>query len=118
LSDVAILTALRFLGEIAVGAEYREYWKRMSMVFADSGKNASRFFLPHLVHDSKDSALGDASVRSPIHSDRLGARLKELMNTSEAQDLFIQTSKEALAVKMRFYDQFGNIVARLNKISA
>lgn len=101
--DVALLTILRFWGEVLVSAEYSALWPRMAPSF--TAERPSRFYQPHLVHDAKAHPLGSSS--SQTHSDQLGARLWQLLGPAEAQACFRETEERILQVKTGFYDQFA-----------
>lgn len=59
------------------------------------GRNRSRFYHPHLVHDTKTHSLATVSLLSDTHSDRLAARVTDK-----------ETEERALRLKTGFYDQF------------
>lgn len=57
--DTAVLTILRFWGEVLVSVEYGEFWRRMERELAAAGVT-SRFYHPHHQHDGREpsTALG------------------------------------------------------------
>lgn len=105
-ADAQLLTILRFWGEVLVSVEYGELWPRMASRLTDSGKNRSRFYYPHLVHDAKVRPLDAPSVLSATHSDQLGRRLWKLLGPADAQECFKRTERAVLDVKLGFYNQF------------
>jgi len=100
--DVELLTILRFWGEVLVSVEYGELWRRIGPVLGDK----SVFYHPHHVHDAKSRPLAAASPLSLTHSDQLGLRLVQLIDSDEARERFRETEEAVVAVKTAFYDQF------------
>lgn len=70
------------------------------------GENRSLFYYPHYVHDAKARPLAMASPLSSTHSDQLGIRLWQLLDSDEARNAFKAVEKDILALKAGFYDQF------------
>ncbi|MBB5851015.1 hypothetical protein ACFQ05_36965 [Amycolatopsis umgeniensis] len=103
-ADVELLTILRFWGEVLVSVEYGELWRRIGPVLG--GKSV--FYYPHHVHDAKSRPLAAASPLSLTHSDQLGLRLVQLIDSDEARKRFRETEQAVVAVKTAFYDQFTN----------
>lgn len=106
-ADAQLLTILRFWGEVLVSVEYGELWRRMAPRLKKEGENRSRFYYPHHIHDKKVRPLAAASLLSSTHSDQLGVRLWQLLDSDEAEDCFMRVEKDILLLKMRFYDQFA-----------
>lgn len=106
-ADVGLLTILRFWGEVLVSIEYGELWRRMRHALTSGDENRSRFYYPHHVHDAKKRSLATASLPSSTHSDRLGARLRELLVSGEAKSCFMKAEKEILRLRLQFYNQFA-----------
>jgi hypothetical protein len=102
--DVAVLTILRFWGEVLVSVEYGEFWRRMEAAFVDADAR-SRFYHPHHHHDGREP-LSEASASSDTHSGRLGACLAELLPADGAVACFEDTERRVLELRLRFYDQF------------
>lgn len=103
--DTAVLTVLRFWGEVLVSVEYGEFWRRMAGAFAAAGAT-SRFYHPHHHHDGREP-LAAASERSSTHSGRLGACLARLLIQDDAALVqFARVEQAVLATRMCFYDQF------------
>jgi len=102
--DVAVLTILRFWGEVLVSVEYGEFWRRMEVQFQTAAV-ASRFYHPHHHHDGREP-LVLASDASSTHSGRLGACLARLIEANGAAEQFARAERRVLAARMRFYDQF------------
>ena len=103
--DVAVLTILRFWGEVLVSVEYGEFWRRMEGVFSAAGV-ASRFYHPHHHHDGREP-LSEASASSATHSGRLGACLSGLLPADGASACFEETERRVLDLRLRFYGQFS-----------
>lgn len=106
--DAAILTVLRFWGEVLVAEEYHLLWPRMEdRMLTPDGDNLSRFYFPHLVHDAKDRPLSRPSRLAATHSDRLASRLRALLVGEEQRDLFLAAERRILAIREGFYRQFA-----------
>lgn len=105
LSDLKLLTILRFWGEVLVSTEYGEFWKRLSKQFFVDGKIRSRFYYPHYCHDSREP-IKQSSLLSSTHSGRLGSRLQEMLDNEESRNSFLEVEKEILNIKTKFYNQF------------
>ncbi|AXK37067.1 hypothetical protein DVA86_03765 [Streptomyces armeniacus] len=105
-ADLRLLTILRFWGEVLVSVEYERLWPRMEPLLTEDGRNRSRFYYPHLVHDAKAHPLTTVSLLSATHSDRLATRISELLTREESAGRFRETEERALDIKTGFYDQF------------
>ncbi|MER6778768.1 MULTISPECIES: hypothetical protein [unclassified Streptomyces] len=112
-ADLRLLTILRFWGEVLVSVEYGRLWERMAPLLTEEGRNRSRFYFPHHVHDAKTHSLATVSLLSGSHSDRLAARVTELLAQEESTERFRELEERALRLKTRFYDQFLPAVDRL-----
>ena len=106
-SKVELLTILRFWGEVLVSVEYDELWRRLRHTLVEDGENKSVFYYPHLVHDAKSRPIAAASVLSLTHSDQLGVRLSQLLDSAPAREAFKNTEQAILDLKSGFYDQFS-----------
>lgn len=102
--DIAVLTVLRFWGEVLVAVEYGEFWRRMEGRFAAAGV-PSRFYHPHLHHDGREPVTA-ASEGSATHSGRLGACLARLLHADGGVEQFMRAEQRVLDARMHFYDQF------------
>ncbi len=114
-SEVAVVTMLRFWGEVIVSVEYGAYWKRMAKHFDppdQPGDRPSRFYFPHYAHDGSDTleASSVASIYDPeaTHAGRLGGYLKSLLGEPGAAEAFAMVESRILEIRLRFYDQFGS----------
>ncbi|GAA2245481.1 MULTISPECIES: hypothetical protein [Streptomyces] len=106
-ADLRLLTFLRFWGEVLVSVEYEHLWRRMEPVLAgEDGRNRSRFYYPHYVHDAKAHPLTTVSLLSATHSDRLATRISDLLARQGGAEAFRETEERALHLKTAFYDQF------------
>ncbi|MEV0414733.1 hypothetical protein AB0I68_28950 [Streptomyces sp. NPDC050448] len=112
-ADLRLLTVLRFWGEVLVSVEYGRLWERMAPLLTDEGRNRSRFYYPHHVHDAKTRSLATLSLLSGSHSDRLATRVTELLAQEESTDCFKELEERALGLKSSFYDQFLPAVDRV-----
>ncbi len=104
LSDLELMTILRFWGEVLVSVEYGEYWRRMGAQF-QAAQCASRFYHPHHDHDGRDP-LATAGESSSTHSGRLGACLVRLLAEEGDMNRFAATEERVLELRLEFYDQF------------
>ncbi|GAA2060838.1 hypothetical protein GCM10009801_02720 [Streptomyces albiaxialis] len=111
-ADLRLLTILRFWGEILVSVEYERLWQRLEERFTENGRNVSRFYHPHLVHDAKSHPLATVSLLSGTHADRLATRLSEMLTDAAAVAAFKESEERALALKTAYYDQFGPALGR------
>jgi len=102
--DAAVLTILRFWGEVLVSVEYGEFWRRMQARF-DAAGVTSRFYHPHHHHDGCEP-LAAASESSQTHSGRLGSRLVRLLDGEGGHETFERVERRVLDVRLRFYEQF------------
>ena len=102
--DAAVLTILRFWGEVLVSVEYGEFWRRMEERFAAAGVT-SRFYHPHHHHDGREP-LAAASESSRTHSGRLGSSLVRLLDGDGHLEAFERVESRVLDMRLRFYDQF------------
>lgn len=100
--DTALVTILRFWGEVLVAVEYEELWRRIGPLLGDR----STFYLPHKVHDAKVRPLAQASPLASTHSDQLGLRLWQALGSPEEQKVFRATEEAIVDLKAGFYDQF------------
>ncbi|WP_433263438.1 hypothetical protein ACQPZF_32200 [Actinosynnema sp. CS-041913] len=101
--DVALLTVLRFWGEVLVAVEYEELWARIGPVLGER----STFYLPHKVHDAKVRPLAEASPLASTHSDQLGVRLWQALRSAGERECFKHTEEAIANIKTAFYDQFA-----------
>ena len=107
-SAIKTISYIRFAGEVIVAEEYKALWSRISKILSDSGhnpKNISRFFWPHIIHDSR-SSFSSEMKKSKTHSSYLGFFLSRLINSDSDLGLFISAEDVALRLKRLFYDQF------------
>ncbi|RZS43615.1 hypothetical protein EV193_102596 [Herbihabitans rhizosphaerae] len=104
--DVRLVTCLRFWGEILVSVEYEELWRRLESRLVVAGENRSTFYYPHMVHDAKVHPIAAASALSLTHSDQLGTRLSELLDSPAGVQGFRETESAIVELKSGFYDQF------------
>lgn len=84
--DMALLTILRFWGEVLVSVEYGEFWRRMATPFQAAGV-PSPFYHPHWFHDGREP-LATALASSSTHSGQLGACLNRLLASPGAEERF------------------------------
>jgi hypothetical protein len=100
--DTALITILRFWGEVLVSVEYEQLWRRIGPALGER----STFYLPHKVHDAKVRPLAQASPLASTHSDQLGLRLWQTLGSTEEQKVFRSTEEAIVELKAGFYDQF------------
>lgn len=107
-SAIKSITFIRFAGEVLVAEEYKCLWPRIAKVLSDSGSNpkeASRFFWPHIIHDSR-CGFSAEMAKSKTHSSYLGFTLSRLIANDSDLSLFKVAENDALRLKRLFYDQF------------
>lgn len=110
-ADLELVTFLRFWGEVLVSAEYGRMWPRIERRLVVNGENRSLFYYPHYKHDAKTRPLAEASPLSLTHSDQLGVRLSQLVDSPAGRDAFKRVETAVVDLKTRFYDQFLPMVA-------
>lgn len=118
IADALLLTVLRFWGEVLVSVEYGALWPRMEPRLTSNGENRSLFYYPHHVHDAKARPLAMASPLSSTHSDQLGIRLWQLLDSDSATKGFKDVEKGILALKTGFYDQFLPALERAKELAS
>lgn len=107
-SATKTIAFIRFAGEVLVAEEYKCLWPRIAKVLADTGANPkeiSRFFWPHIIHDSRCSFSSEIA-KSKTHSSYLGFALSRLITNDSDLGLFRVAENDALRLKLSFYDQF------------
>ena len=107
---VELIAFLRFWAEILVSVEYSCLWKRISERLAYKNladKPRSEFYYFHLIHDSRNSALGEENLLGGLtHAQELGIHLAELITTPEKAIACMKTIEQAYVLKYKFYNQF------------
>jgi hypothetical protein len=117
LTDLRLVTFLRFWGEVLVSVEYDHVWQRIGPVLTGGGTNRSRFYHLHHVHDAKTRPLPNVSLLAGGHSDRLAARQVELLATADpaaGADAFRRVEQQVFSLKRSFYDQFLPALDRID----
>jgi hypothetical protein len=107
-SSIKTIAFIRFAGEVLVAEEYKALWFRIAKILVDlrhNPKSISRFFWPHIIHDSR-SSFSTEIKKSKTHSSYLGFFLSSLINSDSDLSLFKCAENEAVQLKCLFYDQF------------
>jgi hypothetical protein len=114
LYQISILSTLRLAGEILVAVEYEKFWPHLQRLGLSAekarGKNESKFYFPHMTHDSRSQRLGSdpAPARNHTHADVMTDRLRQRLMLASAVglDACILAARRAQGIKKRFYDQW------------
>jgi hypothetical protein len=108
--DVALLSFLRFWGEVLTAVEYREFQAR---IVKKLGQKISVFYIPHIGHDEKSIEISEAETTGSknSHSDELAAALVEMMPSNRnAKSKALRDASYAIELatrcKINFYKQF------------
>jgi hypothetical protein len=113
-NQIGIIAFVRFWGEVLVAEEYSCFWKRMQNTLAensDNGKPQSQFYWFHMKHDEKKQSLDKRNpLDSRSHSERLAEHLKDLIKSEEDMRYCLRIEEESQKMKLRFYDQFLDIL--------
>ena len=109
-SDLALIAFLRFWAEVLVSVEYECLWPRLSERLAH-GPAAdgvrSEFFYYHMIHDRRQSDIGDEQLLGGLtHSQELARHMAELIDGEAALQIAISQVERAWELKDRFYRQF------------
>ncbi len=109
-AQVKIVAFLRFWAEVLVSVEYSCLWSRISEKLASKNsqeKPRSEFYYFHLIHDSRNSNLGEENLLGGLtHSQELGLHLKKIISSPEIIPLCLDIEREAYFLKCKFYSQF------------
>ncbi|NJK53522.1 MAG: hypothetical protein HC936_13200 [Leptolyngbyaceae cyanobacterium SU_3_3] len=109
-SQVGLVTFLRFWAEVLVSVEYSCLWQRISERLSNGhsqNKIRSEFYYFHMIHDSRNSDIGQESILGGLtHSQELAIHLKKLILSEEALVYCLNLQENAYQLKCQFYDQF------------
>lgn len=109
-NQLAVVSYIRFGGEVLVAEEYSALWTRMEDRLSKNGENGktrSLFYWFHMAHDKKKRRLDENSILdSNNHAERLADCLKNLIKTENDIQFCIKIQKAAQETKLKFYDQF------------
>lgn len=110
--QVGLVAFLRFWAEVLVSVEYSCLWQRISERLCNGPsphKIRSEFYYFHIIHDSRNSDLGQESILGGLtHSQELALHLKRLITSEEALIYCLDLQESAYQLKCQFYDQFIN----------
>ncbi|KPQ31439.1 MAG: hypothetical protein HLUCCA11_23750 [Phormidesmis priestleyi Ana] len=110
--QVGLVAFLRFWAEVLVSVEYSCLWQRISERLSNgqsSHKIRSEFYYFHMIHDSRNSDIGQESILGGLtHSQELAIHLKRLISSEDALVYCLNLQKDAYQLKYQFYDQFIN----------
>ncbi|MFN6134108.1 MAG: hypothetical protein ACK46L_14600 [Synechococcaceae cyanobacterium] len=108
--QVGLITFLRFWAEVLVSVEYACLWPRLSeRLGSDSAgqRPKSEFFYFHMIHDSRQSDIGEERLLGGnTHAQALARHLSQLIRTPADLQQALYQVDQACAIKRRFYDQF------------
>jgi hypothetical protein len=109
--QLALISFLRFWAEVLVSVEYACLWPRLAERLgsgSSTGPQAkSEFFYFHMIHDSRQSDIGEERLLGGhSHAQTLARHLSRLIRTDEDLRQAMAQVDQACALKRRFYDQF------------
>ncbi|MFN5515030.1 MAG: hypothetical protein ACK5CA_09840 [Cyanobacteriota bacterium] len=108
--QVGLVAFLRFWAEVLVSVEYSCLWKRISERLSNGQsphKIRSEFYYFHMIHDSRNSDIGQESILGGLtHSQELAIHLKELIRSEGGLNYCLNLQDNAYQLKRQFYDQF------------
>jgi hypothetical protein len=111
--QVGLIIFLRFWAEVLVSIEYTCLWRRISERLSNertSHKARSEFYYFHMIHDSRNSDIGNEKMLGGLtHSQELAVHLKKLIVSEEALAFCVDLTESAYQLKYQFYDQFVNL---------
>lgn len=108
--QVGLVAFLRFWAEVLVSVEYACLWQRISERLS-SGKSPhkirSEFYYFHMIHDSRNSDIGQESILGGLtHPQELAIHLNRLISSEDALAYCLNLQEHAYQLKCQFYDQF------------
>ncbi|MBD2033816.1 hypothetical protein H6F76_01910 [Leptolyngbya sp. FACHB-321] len=110
--QVGLVAFLRFWAEVLVSVEYSCLWQRMSERLSNGQlphKIRSEFYYFHMIHDSRNSDIGQESILGGLtHAQELAIHLKRLISTEDALVYCLNLQENAYQLKCQFYAQFIN----------
>ncbi|NCJ05453.1 hypothetical protein GS597_02775 [Synechococcales cyanobacterium C] len=110
--QVGLVAFLRFWAEVLASVEYSCLWQRISERLCNGQsphKIRSEFYYFHMIHDSRNSDIGQESILGGLtHSQELAIHLKRLILTENALVYCLNLQENAYQLKCHFYDQFIN----------
>ncbi len=110
--QVGLVAFLRFWAEVLVSVEYSCLWQRISERLSNGQsphKIRSEFYYFHMIHDSRNSDVGQESILGGLtHSQELAIHLKRLISSEDALVYCLNLQENAYQLKCQFYDQFIN----------
>ncbi|HIK19113.1 MAG TPA: hypothetical protein IGS53_28050 [Leptolyngbyaceae cyanobacterium M33_DOE_097] len=108
--QVGLVAFLRFWAEVLVSVEYSCLWQRISERLCNGQsphKIRSEFYYFHMIHDSRNSDIGQESILGGLtHSQELAIHLKRLISSEDALVYCLKLQEKAYQLKCQFYDQF------------
>jgi len=110
--QAGLVAFLRFWAEVLVSVEYSCLWQRISERLSNGQsehKIRSEFYYFHMIHDSRNSDIGQESILGGLtHSQELAIHLKRLISSEDALVYCLNLQENAYQLKCQFYDQFIN----------
>ncbi|MCP2726985.1 hypothetical protein [Limnofasciculus baicalensis] len=108
--QVGLVAFLRFWAEVLVSVEYSCLWQRISERLSNGQsphKIRSEFYYFHMIHDSRNSDIGQESILGGLtHSQELAIHLKRLISSKDALVYCLNLQENSYQLKCQFYDQF------------
>jgi len=108
--QVGLVAFLRFWAEVLVSVEYSCLWQRISERLSNGQsqhKIRSEFYYFHMIHDSRNSDIGQESILGGLtHSQELAIHLKRLISSENALVYCFNLQENVYQLKCQFYNQF------------
>lgn len=110
--QLGLVAFLRFWAEVLVSVEYSCLWQRISERLSNGQppqKIRSEFYYFHMIHDSRNSDIGQESILGGLtHSQELAIHLNRLISSEDALVYCLNLQENAYHFKCQFYAQFIN----------
>lgn len=109
-AEIRLIAFMRFWAEVLVSVEYGCLWQRLSSRIASKAiadKPRSEFYYFHMIHDRRNSHLGQENLLGGMtHSEELATHLVRLINNSEDVAACLEIEAIAFQLRSQFYNQF------------
>lgn len=108
--EAGLIAFLRFWAEVLVSVEYSCLWHRISERLSNGHSNQkirSEFYYFHMIHDSRNSDIGQESILGGLtHSQELAIHLRRLISSEDALRYCLAIEESVYQLKYKFYEQF------------
>ncbi len=113
-SELALVSFLRFWAEVLVAVEYECLWPRLAERLGQRPPDPgfrSEFFYYHMIHDRRQSDIGEEQLLGGLtHAQELARHMESLIESESALQEAMGLVDRAWELKMRFYGQFAPIL--------